>query len=86
MNFLSSLILPGWLHYTLNNLPAIAVSVLVGYFIASEGGIIRAVKQFIILFIVGAVAVGVMSLAVEKWPELTGQPVAQKQHYFWGGD
>ena len=88
MNFISSLILPYWLHYTLNNLPAIAVSVLAGYFVASEGGFFRALKQFLILFFVGAVAVAVVAMAMEKWPSLTGQPVAQKQHYFFwkGGD
>ena len=84
MNYLSSFILPYWLHYTLNNLPAIAVAVLVGYFIASEGGFFKALRQFVILLVVGAVAVAIMAMAVEKWPQLTGQPV--KQQHFWGGD
>jgi len=83
--WIASLILPAWLHYTLSNLPAVIVSVLVGYFIGKEGGFFDALKRFFLLLVIGAMAVALTAIVQENWPQLTGQPVEEpKSHFkFW---
>jgi len=84
MSFISSLILPTWLYTALSHLDIIVPTVLATHFVMSSDGVIKSIFRLLFLTAVAVAAVAVWQIVSENLP--SNQPVAQKQHYFWGGD
>ena len=69
INFITSLILPSWVLYSIDHFWLIATCTIVGYLIGNEGGLWRASKRFFFLVSLATILVATGAFVQENLPE-----------------